>query len=70
MKKIYALCFTVLLSINFIKAQFAASNFTMVSNINPEPTANSSGNRYSACWGWTNPLDSKEYAIACSQTGT
>ncbi|MDX2171816.1 MAG: choice-of-anchor B family protein [Bacteroidota bacterium] len=71
MNKIYLILSTVLiLSINTLKAQFSASNFTMISNINPEPTANSSGNRYSACWGWTNPLDNKEYAIACSQTGT
>jgi len=70
MKKIYLLCLATLFSINVLKSQFSASNFTLISNINPEPSTNSSGNRYSACWGWTDPTNSKEYAIACSQTGT
>lgn len=54
----------------FMKSQFASSNFTLVSNIDPEPLPNSTGEKYSGCWGWYQPAKNKEYAIACSQTGT
>lgn len=57
----------LLLSIYTIKAQFAASNFTLLSNISPE---SGSGAKYSGCWGWTQPVTNKEYAIACSKNGT
>lgn len=53
------------------KAQtFGASNFTMVSHIDPEANPNPSGDKYSACWGWYQSSLNKEYAIACSQSGT
>lgn len=67
MKKIYFLLLFVCLSIGSISAQFAASNFTLVSNISPEAGA---GIKYSGCWGWTDTLNDKEYAIAGSITGT
>jgi choice-of-anchor B domain-containing protein len=57
----------LLLSIFTIKAQFAASNFTLLSNISPQT---GSGTKYSGCWGWTQPVTNKEYAIACSKNGT
>jgi choice-of-anchor B domain-containing protein len=67
MKKNYILSIIILLSIYTTKAQFAASNFTLLSNISPET---GSGTKYSGCWGWTQPLTNKEYAIACSKNGT
>lgn len=68
MKKIYLLTFALLISINYLKSQtFAASNFTLLSNISPET---GTGAKYSACWGWTQPISNKEYAIACSKNGT
>lgn len=57
----------MLLSIYLVNAQFAASNFTLLSNINPQT---GSGSKYSGCWGWTQPITNKEYAIACSKNGT
>lgn len=57
----------LLLSIFTIKAQFAASNFTLLSNISPQ---SGTGTKYSGCWGWTQPVTNKEYAIACSKNGT
>ncbi|MGE0566587.1 MAG: choice-of-anchor B family protein [Bacteroidia bacterium] len=50
-----------------MKSQFAANNFTLVSNIDPEP---GSGIKYSGCWGWYDSINNKEYAIAGSKTGT
>ena len=59
------------LSFSKTKSQvYSASNFTMISNINPETNFNSSGTKYSGCWGWYQQSLNKEYAIACSQTGT
>ena len=49
---------------------YASSNFTLVSHINPETGTNGSGNKYSGCWGWYQQNKNKEYAIACSQSGT
>lgn len=49
---------------------YSALNFTMVSHIDPEPNPNPSGDKYSACWGWYQASLNKEYAIACSQSGT
>ena len=43
----------------------------MISNSrNPEPGVNTSGDKYSACWGWTHPISGREFAIACSKSGT
>lgn len=67
MRKIYFLQLFIFLSIANLSAQFAASNFTMLSNISPEP---GSGIKYSGCWGWTDTLNDKEYGIAGSTTGT
>ena len=67
MKKKYILSLIILLSIYSIKAQFAASNFTLLSNISPQT---GTGSKYSGCWGWTQPVTNKEYAIACSKNGT
>jgi choice-of-anchor B domain-containing protein len=49
---------------------YSALNFTLISNIDPEPNVNSSGNKYSGCWGWHQLNKQKEYAIAGSQSGT
>jgi len=70
MKITQLLLVILVLSFNKNKAQVnAASNFTMISNINPEASFNSSGNKYSGCWGWYQSSLNKEYAIAGSQTG-
>ncbi len=63
---------SALLSIPFFSLSqvYSASNFTLVGQSNPELTANSSGNKYSGCWGWTQPITNKEYAILGSQSGT
>jgi len=52
------------------KAQFASSNFTLLSQSDPETTFNPDGQKYSGCWGWYQPEKNKEYAIACSHKGT
>ena len=55
----------------YIVAQpYAASNLTLLSVTNPETGLNQSGDRYSGCWGWTHPVSGKEFAIACSKSGT
>jgi choice-of-anchor B domain-containing protein len=65
------LIFFLLFTASFkVKSQYAASNFTLISVINPEPTANNNGAKYSGCWGWYQQNKNKEYAIACSQSGT
>ncbi len=70
MKKIFTLALsTVLLTLN-LKAQYAADNFSLAGQLNPEQNFNSSGNKYSGCWGWYQQSTGREYAIACSQTGT
>jgi len=51
-------------------AQYAASNFTMISLISPETGVNVYGDKYSGCWGWVQSGTNKEYAIACSKSGT
>ncbi len=68
MKKTYLFLLALALSSNIFKAQtFAASNFTLLSNISPET---GTGVKYSACWGYTQPITNKEFAIACSKNGT
>lgn len=49
---------------------YASSNFTLISRIDPETGTNIDGDKYSACWGWYQSAKNKEYAIACSQSGT
>ncbi|MCU0360650.1 MAG: choice-of-anchor B family protein [Bacteroidia bacterium] len=71
MKNTLILLALVLIFRQSVQAQvYPASNFTMVSNINPETGTNGSGSKYSGCWGWYQPGLNKEYAIACSQSGT
>jgi choice-of-anchor B domain-containing protein len=60
----------IILSLHTKSQTYSASNFTLISNIDPEPNVNSSGNKYSGCWGWHQPNQQKEYAIAGSQSGT
>jgi len=67
MKKIYISLLFVCLSIANLSAQFAASNFSLLSNTSPEAGG---GIKYSGCWGWTDTITGKEYAIAGSITGT
>lgn len=67
MKKIYILLLFVSMSIGNLSAQFAASNFSLLSNTSPEAGG---GIKYSGCWGWTDTINDREYAIAGSITGT
>lgn len=55
-----------------MKAQqnYSALNFTLISKLDPETGTNSDGDKYSGCWGWYQSDKKKEYAIACSQSGT
>ncbi len=60
----------LLLLFGLTRAQpYAASNFTLISRIDPETGTNANGDKYAGCWGWTDNTG-KEYAIACSQSGT
>jgi len=69
LKYIFVLAFFIF--VNSYKAQvYAASNFTFLSLTNPEVGVNVYGDKYSACWGWTQPGTNREYAIACSKSGT
>jgi choice-of-anchor B domain-containing protein len=71
MKKNYILLILIFIASQRMFAQtYSASNFTLISQLDPEPSANTSGDKYSACWGWTQVNKNKEYAIACSQSGT
>ncbi len=67
MKKIYFLFFLVVMSVVKLDAQYASSNFTLLSITSPEP---GTGIKYSGCWGWHDTLTGKEYGIAGSTTGT
>jgi choice-of-anchor B domain-containing protein len=58
------------LSLSAFSQVYSSSNFTLVGQSNPEISANTNGNRYSGCWGWTQPVSNKEYAILGSQSGT
>lgn len=69
MRKI-TLCLLVLVVSLAARAQFSASNFTLISNINPEVGVNNYGDKYSGCWGWYQAAKNREYAIACSKSGT
>jgi len=62
----------LLLLTSFLQAQqnYPALNFTLVSKLNPETGTNADGDKYSGCWGWYQTDKKKEYAIACSQSGT
>ncbi|MBL7931636.1 MAG: hypothetical protein JNL60_07035, partial [Bacteroidia bacterium] len=63
--------FLVIFSVQITRSQtYAASNFTMIANIDPEPTFSTENEKYSGCWGWVQKTKNKEYAIACSHTGT
>jgi choice-of-anchor B domain-containing protein len=64
--------FALLLLTAFIgaKAQYPASNFTLVGQLSPEPFPNGNGAKYSGCWGWYQASKNKEYAILGSQSGT
>jgi choice-of-anchor B domain-containing protein len=69
MKYLIALVFTC--TSILVNAQiFGASNFTLISRLDPETGTNGDGDKYSACWGWFQSAKNKEYAIACSQGGT
>ncbi|MCE3227092.1 MAG: hypothetical protein K0S32_1643 [Bacteroidetes bacterium] len=68
--KYILLLFTTLLLGKLSAQTYAANNFTMISVINPETGFNVYGSKYSACWGWYQSSLNKEYAIACSKSGT
>lgn len=67
MKKIYFLFLLFAVSVAKLDAQYASSNFTLLSITSPEP---GTGVKYSGCWGWHDTLTGKEYGIAGSTTGT
>jgi hypothetical protein len=70
-KILTAILFLSLICFSEIPAQiYSASNFTLISKIDPETGTNSDGDKYSACWGWYQASKKKEYAIACAQGGT
>lgn len=71
MKLKFILFYCLSLSILSNKAQtYAASNFTLVGHLDPETNFNQYGDKYSGCWGWYQSSKNKEYAIACSSSGT
>lgn len=70
MKKNYLLLFALCLCGLMGNAQYPALNFTLISTISPETGVNNSGDKYSGCWGWHQAAKNKEYAIACSKSGT
>lgn len=53
-----------------LQAQYPASNFTLIGQLDPETGFNNQGNKYSGCWGWYQAGKNKEYAILGSQAGT
>ncbi|MCW3075682.1 MAG: hypothetical protein JWO32_291, partial [Bacteroidetes bacterium] len=65
-----AFLFCIILVINAEAQPYAASNFTMISLISPEAGVNQYNDKYSGCWGWYQSGLNKEYAIACSKSGT
>src|SRR6218665_1200575 len=70
MKINYLLTLLLLTAFLGIKAQYPASNFTLVGQLSPEPFPNGNGAKYSGCWGWYQQSKNKEYAILGSQSGT
>ncbi|MCC6371314.1 MAG: choice-of-anchor B family protein [Bacteroidia bacterium] len=69
-KKSFLLLLLCLSLVAEAQLTFPASNFTLISRIDPEQNPNYLGDKYSACWGWYQSAKNKEYAIACSQSGT
>lgn len=71
MKKIFTL--STLLFLSFIsRAQYAHQNINLLSEFDDstvvaEPVY---GIRYQSCWGWTDPVTSREYGIIGSTAGT
>jgi len=61
---------TLLLAGRISSQTYGASNFTLISLLDPETTYNPDSMKYSGCWGWYQPSKNKEYAIACSHKGT
>lgn len=70
MKKLLQFLIAFSFASGTLHAQYSALNFTLVSNINPESGVNGYGDKYSGCWGWYQATKNKEYAIACSKSGT
>ncbi|PBQ33508.1 hypothetical protein CNR22_17570 [Sphingobacteriaceae bacterium] len=68
--KLLYICFLSLFVIHSKAQTYAASNFTLVGHLDPETNLNQYGNKYSGCWGWYQASKNKEYAIACSSSGT
>ncbi|MDI1353536.1 MAG: choice-of-anchor B family protein [bacterium] len=71
MQRLLLLSASLILLCSAMKGQvYPASNFTLIGHIDPETGVNADGDKYSACWGWFQSSKNKEYAIACSQSGT
>lgn len=68
--KQYFLILLLIAAIQLDAQIYPASNFTMISRVDPETQFNLDGDKYSACWGWYQSAKNKEYAIACSSSGT
>jgi choice-of-anchor B domain-containing protein len=68
--RLFLLLFIIICTQQFRAQVYAASNFSLLSLISPETGTNTYGDKYSACWGWTQPGTNREFAIACSKSGT
>lgn len=60
----------VFCTLGYAQLNYPAQNFTLIGHIDPETGQNSSGDKYSGCWGWYQATKGREYAIACSHRGT
>lgn len=64
---------SLLLNTSVLKAQvYSSQNVTLLARYDDTTfTANNwVGSKYAGCWGWYNPVDSKEYAILGGSNGT
>jgi choice-of-anchor B domain-containing protein len=68
--KFIILSFVLLLAVEKQAQTYSASNFTLISLIDPELTFNPDSQKYSGCWGWYQATKNKEYAVVCSHRGT
>ncbi|MBI2720888.1 MAG: choice-of-anchor B family protein [Bacteroidetes bacterium] len=68
--KYFFICLSFLYVSKITSQTYAASNFTLISLISPEVGVNGYGDKYSGSWGWYQANLNKEYAIACSKSGT
>lgn len=57
----------LLLAITFLKSigqtVYPSSNFTLISQLNPQVNTGGDGRKYSGCWGWRQDSTGREYAL-------